>query len=70
MATKAERSQRAWHKYDESKDHNPGGLQGAVEWAVAEGLIVAGVQYTLGTLRVSRLTSLWKEPLHGVVRRL
>jgi len=39
MATKAERSQRAWHKYDESKDHNPSGLRGALEWAEAEGLI-------------------------------
>ncbi len=39
MATKAERLQRAWHKYDDDKDHKPTGTREAAEWAVAEGLI-------------------------------
>ena len=39
MATKAERSQRAWHKYDDDKDHKPTGTREAAEWAVAEGFI-------------------------------
>jgi hypothetical protein len=39
MATKVERLQRAWHKFDNDKDHKPTGTRQAVEWAVAEVLI-------------------------------
>lgn len=39
MATKTERLQKAWHKFDNDKDHKPTGTRQAVEWAVAEGLI-------------------------------
>ena len=38
-ATKTERLQRAWHKFDNDKDHKPTGTRQAVEWVVAQGLI-------------------------------
>ena len=39
MATKAERLQQVWHKYDTEREHKPSSAREAVEWAVAEGLL-------------------------------
>jgi hypothetical protein len=39
MATKAERLQQVWHKYDTEREHKPTSAREAVEWAVAEGLL-------------------------------
>jgi hypothetical protein len=39
MATKAERLQQIWHKYDNGKEHKPTSAREAVEWAVAERLL-------------------------------
>jgi hypothetical protein len=39
MATKIERLQQIWHKYDAERDHKPTSAREAVEWAVAEGLV-------------------------------
>ena len=39
MATKTERLQQVWHKYDSEREHKPNSAREAVEWAVAEGLL-------------------------------
>ena len=39
MATKTERLQQVWHKYDNDKEHKPTSAREAVEWAVTEGLL-------------------------------
>jgi hypothetical protein len=39
MATKNEKLQRAWHRYDGDQKHQPTSARQAVEWAVAEGLL-------------------------------
>jgi hypothetical protein len=39
MATKNERLQSIWHRYEEDQEHLPTGTRQAVEWAVAEGLL-------------------------------
>ena len=39
MATKKERLQRVWHRYDNGREHKPSSAREAVEWAVAEGLL-------------------------------
>jgi hypothetical protein len=39
MATKHERLQDAWHRYDGDQEHQPTSARQAVEWAVAEGLL-------------------------------
>jgi len=39
MATKHEKLQDAWHRYDGDQKHQPTSARQAVEWAVAEGLL-------------------------------
>ena len=39
MATKHERLQQAWHRYDGDQGHQPTSARQAAEWAVAEGLL-------------------------------
>jgi hypothetical protein len=39
MATKNERLQQVWHKYDTEREHKPTSAREAVEWAVSEGLL-------------------------------
>ncbi len=39
MATKQERLQQAWHRYDGDQKHQPTSARQAVEWAVSEGLL-------------------------------
>lgn len=39
MATKAERLQTAWHRYEKIRKHVPKGAKEACRWAVMEGLI-------------------------------
>ena len=39
MATKTERLQQIWHKYDSEREHKPSSAREAVEWAVAEGTL-------------------------------
>jgi hypothetical protein len=39
MATRQERLQQAWHRYDGDKGHQPTSARQAVEWAVAAGLL-------------------------------
>lgn len=39
MATKHEKLQQAWHRYDGDQEHQPTSARQAVEWAVAEGLL-------------------------------
>jgi hypothetical protein len=39
MATQNERLQRAWHTYEDEREHKPASARQAVEWAVAEGLL-------------------------------
>jgi hypothetical protein len=37
--TKQERLQKAWHHYDDGREHLPSSAREACEWAVAEGLL-------------------------------
>ncbi len=39
MATKHEKLQQAWHRYDGNQEHQPTSARQAVEWAVAECLL-------------------------------
>src|SRR6266849_5404460 len=39
MATRHEKLQQAWHRYDGDQEHQPTSARQAVEWAVAEGLL-------------------------------
>ena len=39
MATKQERLQQAWHRYDGDQRHRPTSARQAVEWAVAGGIL-------------------------------
>jgi hypothetical protein len=39
MATKQEKLQQAWHRYDGDQEHQPTSARQAVEWGVAEGLL-------------------------------
>ena len=39
MATKEERLQQIWHRYDTDREHKPTSAREAAEWAVAEGLL-------------------------------
>lgn len=39
MATKEERLQQIWHRYDTEREHKPTSAREAIEWAVSEGLI-------------------------------
>jgi len=39
MATKTERLQQIWHKYDTDREHKPSSAREAVAWAVAEGIL-------------------------------
>ena len=39
MATKQERLQQAWHRFDSDQDHKPTSARQAVEWAVSAGLL-------------------------------
>jgi hypothetical protein len=39
MATKNERFQQIWHRYDTRREHKPSSAREAVEWAVKEGLL-------------------------------
>jgi hypothetical protein len=39
MATKQEKLQNAWHRYEGSQRHQPASARQAVEWAVAEGVL-------------------------------
>jgi hypothetical protein len=39
MATKNERLQKVWHKYETGRQHKPTSAREAVEWAVSEGLL-------------------------------
>jgi hypothetical protein len=39
MATKDEKLQAVWHRYEAERNHKPSGTREAVEWAVSEGLL-------------------------------
>ncbi len=39
MATRHEKLQQMWHRYDGDQEHRPTSARQAVEWAVAEGLL-------------------------------
>ena len=39
MATKQEKLQQVWHRYDGNQEHQPTSARQAAEWAVAEGLL-------------------------------
>ena len=39
MATKTERLQQIWHRYDGDREHKPSSAREAVQWAVDEGLL-------------------------------
>jgi hypothetical protein len=39
MATKTERLQQIWHKYDADREHKPSSAREAVAWAVTEGIL-------------------------------
>ena len=39
MATKIERLQQIWHRYETERKHEPCGTREAVEWAVEQGLL-------------------------------
>ena len=37
--TKSERLQKAWHHFNDDKDHQPTSTRQAVDWSIAEGLL-------------------------------